>query len=136
MLDVRDALQLTTGGASDRLSPHDQAEVADALGLLDADALLREVYEAARTISYASDVRLRTDLVRALDGGLDIAEGPAEREPAYVTSGRARRALAASPPRVHVDSSESRRATVIDVRAQDAVGLLRRVGGRWRPRER
>ncbi len=29
------------------------------LGLLDADALLRQVYEAARTISYASDVTWR-----------------------------------------------------------------------------
>ncbi|UGY93824.1 [protein-PII] uridylyltransferase [Streptomyces gobiensis] len=59
LLDVRDALHLTTGRASDRLALQDQDQVAEALGLLDADVLLRQAYEAARTISYASDVTWR-----------------------------------------------------------------------------
>ncbi|MEV0964582.1 [protein-PII] uridylyltransferase [Streptomyces sp. NPDC049910] len=59
LLDTRDALHLTTGRATDRLALQEQDQVAQALGLLDADALLRQVYEAARTVSYAADVTWR-----------------------------------------------------------------------------
>ncbi|MBA2944787.1 [protein-PII] uridylyltransferase [Streptomyces himalayensis] len=59
LLDVRDALHLTTGRATDRLSLQEQDQVAAELGLLDADTLLRQVYESARTVSYASDVTWR-----------------------------------------------------------------------------
>ncbi|MGG8406100.1 [protein-PII] uridylyltransferase, partial [Streptomyces sp. 12297] len=59
LLDARDALHLTTGRATDRLSLQEQDQVADGLGLLDADALLRQVYEAARVVSYAGDVTWR-----------------------------------------------------------------------------
>lgn len=59
LLDVRDALHLTTGRATDRLALQEQDQVAADLGLLDADTLLRQVYEAARTVSYASDVTWR-----------------------------------------------------------------------------
>ncbi|MET7641698.1 [protein-PII] uridylyltransferase [Streptomyces sp. NPDC005438] len=59
LLDVRDALHLTTGRATDRLTMEDQDQVASFLGLLDADTLLRQVYEAARTVAYASDVTWR-----------------------------------------------------------------------------
>lgn len=59
LLDVRDALHLTTGRATDRLSLQEQDQVAAELGLLDADTLLRQVYEAARVVSYASDVTWR-----------------------------------------------------------------------------
>ncbi|MFE9255914.1 [protein-PII] uridylyltransferase [Streptomyces sp. NPDC006879] len=59
LLDTRDALHLTTGRATDRLSLQEQDQVAARLGLLDADALLRQVYEAARTVSYAGDVTWR-----------------------------------------------------------------------------
>ncbi|MDI3420861.1 [protein-PII] uridylyltransferase [Streptomyces luteolus] len=59
LLDVRDALHLTTGRATDRLALQEQSQVAGELGLLDSDALLRQVYEAARTLSYASDVTWR-----------------------------------------------------------------------------
>ncbi|WP_046499637.1 [protein-PII] uridylyltransferase [Streptomyces odonnellii] len=59
LLDVRDALHLTTGRATDRLALQEQDPVAEELGLLDADVLLRQVYEAARTVSYASDVTWR-----------------------------------------------------------------------------
>ncbi|MFJ8982113.1 [protein-PII] uridylyltransferase [Streptomyces sp. NPDC102282] len=59
LLDARDALHLTTGRATDRLALQEQDQVAGALGLLGADALLRHVYEAARTVSYATDVTWR-----------------------------------------------------------------------------
>ncbi|QCX79409.1 Bifunctional uridylyltransferase/uridylyl-removing enzyme [Streptomyces sp. YIM 121038] len=59
LLDVRDALHLTTGRATDRLALQEQDQVAAELGLLDADTLLRQVYEAARTIAYAGDVTWR-----------------------------------------------------------------------------
>jgi [protein-PII] uridylyltransferase len=59
LLDTRDALHLVTGRATDRLALQEQDQVADALGLLDADALLRQVYEAARRIAYAGDVTWR-----------------------------------------------------------------------------
>ncbi|WP_248868750.1 [protein-PII] uridylyltransferase [Streptomyces halobius] len=59
LLDTRDALHLVTGRATDRLSLQEQTQVAEALGLLDADALLRQTYEAARTLSYAADVTWR-----------------------------------------------------------------------------
>ncbi|MFF9588166.1 [protein-PII] uridylyltransferase [Streptomyces sp. NPDC014646] len=59
LLDTRDALHLATGRATDRLALQDQDQVAAALGLLDADALLRQVYEAAGTVSYAADTTWR-----------------------------------------------------------------------------
>ncbi|KNB51139.1 [protein-PII] uridylyltransferase [Streptomyces caatingaensis] len=59
LLDTRDALHRATGRATDRLTLHDQDQVAAALGLPDADALLRRVYRAAATVSYAGDVTWR-----------------------------------------------------------------------------
>lgn len=59
LLDVRDALHLTTGRAGDRLLLQEQDPVARTLGLLDADTLLRRVSESARALSYASDVTWR-----------------------------------------------------------------------------
>ncbi|MEW1638882.1 [protein-PII] uridylyltransferase [Streptomyces sp. NPDC093801] len=59
LLDARDALHLVTGRATDRLALQEQSQVAARLGLLDADALLREVYEAARVVAYAGDVTWR-----------------------------------------------------------------------------
>ncbi|MFC3587695.1 [protein-PII] uridylyltransferase [Streptantibioticus rubrisoli] len=60
LLDTRDALHLVTGRATDRLSLQEQDQVAAHLGVLDADTLLRGVYEAARTVAYASDVTWRS----------------------------------------------------------------------------
>ncbi|MER5947854.1 [protein-PII] uridylyltransferase [Streptomyces sp. NPDC001904] len=90
LLDVRDALHLTTGRATDRLALQEQDQVAAELGLLDADTLLRQVYEAARTISYASDVTWREvgrvlqsravrPRLRAMLGG--GKQAPVERSP-------------------------------------------------------
>ncbi|MFJ5886458.1 [protein-PII] uridylyltransferase [Kitasatospora cineracea] len=60
LADVRDALHLATGRATERLSLQDQDQVAERLGVLDADTLLRQVYRAARTVAYASDVTWRS----------------------------------------------------------------------------
>ncbi|GGZ47314.1 bifunctional uridylyltransferase/uridylyl-removing enzyme [Streptomyces inusitatus] len=59
LLDTRDALHLATGRATDRLALQEQDQIAADLGLPDADALLRQVYEAARTIAYATDITWR-----------------------------------------------------------------------------
>ncbi|MFJ1786417.1 [protein-PII] uridylyltransferase [Streptomyces anulatus] len=92
LLDTRDALHLTTGRATDRLALQEQDQVAQALGLLDADTLLRKVYEAARTVSYATDVTwrevnrvlrarsVRPKLRAMLSGGLGSKTAP-ERTP-------------------------------------------------------
>lgn len=108
LLDVRDALHLTTGRATDRLALQEQDQVAGELGLLDADALLRQVYEAARVIAYASDVTwrevgrvLRSRAVRPrlramLGGGkptaerTPLAEGVVEQEGEVVLARTAR----------------------------------------------
>ncbi|MEU6822128.1 [protein-PII] uridylyltransferase [Streptomyces atriruber] len=67
LLDVRDALHLSTGRATDRLALQEQDQVAAELGLLDADTLLRQVYEAARVVAYAGDVTWR-EVGRVLRG--------------------------------------------------------------------
>ncbi|MEV4251739.1 [protein-PII] uridylyltransferase [Spirillospora sp. NPDC049652] len=55
LLDVRHALHAATGRPSDRLVLQEQEAVAAALGMLDADVLLRAVAGAARTITHADD---------------------------------------------------------------------------------
>ncbi|NYI06616.1 [protein-PII] uridylyltransferase [Allostreptomyces psammosilenae] len=59
LLDVRDALHLVTGRGTDRLVLQEQDAVADRLGVLDADALLRTVSESARAIAWAEEVTWR-----------------------------------------------------------------------------
>ncbi|MEV7128674.1 [protein-PII] uridylyltransferase [Streptomyces sp. NPDC093260] len=109
LLDVRDALHLTTGRATDRLALQEQDQVAAHLGLLDADTLLRQVYEAARVISYAGDVtwrevgrvlksRAARPKLRALLGGgkthlaerTPLAEGVVEQDGEVVLARTAR----------------------------------------------
>ncbi|MFC8293265.1 [protein-PII] uridylyltransferase [Streptomyces sp. NPDC057250] len=93
-------------------------------GLGTGSVLVLDWRVAAEYGSLPEAARLRADLVRALDGSLDIPARLAEREAAYPR----RRGLAAPPPRVTVAAADSRLATVIEVRAQDAPGLLHRVG--------
>ncbi|KMS75582.1 protein-PII uridylyltransferase [Streptomyces viridochromogenes] len=111
LLDVRDALHLTTGRATDRLALQEQDQVAAELGLLDADTLLRQVYEAARVISYASDVTwrevgrvLRSRAVRPrlramLGGGKPTAERSPLAEGVVEQDGEVVLARAARPER-------------------------------------
>ncbi|MEU6069885.1 MULTISPECIES: [protein-PII] uridylyltransferase [Streptomyces] len=111
LLDVRDALHLTTGRATDRLALQEQDQVAAELGLLDADTLLRQVYEAARVISYASDVTwrevgrvLRSRAVRPrlramLGGGKPVVERSPLAEGVVEQDGEVVLARAARPER-------------------------------------
>ncbi|WP_217162214.1 [protein-PII] uridylyltransferase [Streptomyces sp. AC512_CC834] len=111
LLDVRDALHLTTGRATDRLALQEQDQVAAELGLLDADALLRQVYEAARVISYAGDVTwrevgrvLRSRSVRPrlramMNGGKPVAERSPLAEGVVEQDGEAVLARTARPER-------------------------------------
>ncbi|MGW5329967.1 [protein-PII] uridylyltransferase [Streptomyces sp. NPDC004014] len=111
LLDVRDALHLATGRATDRLALQEQDQVAAGLGLLDADTLLRQVYEAARVISYAGDVTwrevgrvLRSRAVRPrlramLGGGRPVAERSPLAEGVVEQDGEVVLAHAARPER-------------------------------------
>jgi [protein-PII] uridylyltransferase len=67
---------------------------------------------------------LRTDVRRALDGSLNVAERLARREAAY----RVRPGIPVPPPRVTIVRGASATATVIEVRAHDRPGLLHRIG--------
>ncbi|MFD7508663.1 ACT domain-containing protein, partial [Streptomyces sp. NPDC059853] len=90
------------------------------------EVLLLQWRVAAAYGSLPQAERLRTDLVRVLDGSLDITRRLAEREAAYRRPRR--RQPQAPPPRVTVAPLGSALATVIEVRAQDAPGLLHRIG--------
>lgn len=59
ILDARHVLHDVTGRRLDRLVLEEQDEVARALGLLDGDALLRNLAGAGRTIAYAVDHAFR-----------------------------------------------------------------------------
>jgi [protein-PII] uridylyltransferase len=91
----------------------------------DAAVLLLTWRVAAEFGSLPTEERLRADLARALDGSLGLAARLAEREAAYRSR---RRRTAAAPPRVTVAHGGSQSATVLEVRAQDAPGLLYRIG--------
>jgi [protein-PII] uridylyltransferase len=110
------------GGAGPAGGAGDGNAAGDGAG---AGVLLLSWRVAAEYGSLPNARRLRADLVRALDGSLDIAARLAEREAAY--RGR-RRGVRAAPPRVTAAPGDSRVATVIEVRARDVPGLLHRIG--------
>jgi len=68
--------------------------------------------------------RLREDVRRALAGQLDVAARVARRDEAARLDSAPRNA----PARVDIVAGASSRATVLEVRAHDAPGLLHRVG--------
>ena len=82
LLDVRDALHVSGGRGSDRLVQQEHAQVAEAVGLADGDALLAAVGEAARTIAYAFDT-VAARVERAVSGGSrrTFLAGPLRRGP-------------------------------------------------------
>ncbi|MFJ6986514.1 MULTISPECIES: [protein-PII] uridylyltransferase [unclassified Streptomyces] len=144
LLDVRDALHLATGRATDRLALQEQDQVAAGLGLLDADTLLRQVYEAARLISYASDVTwrevgrvLRSRAVRPrlramLGGGKPVPERSPLAEGVVEQDGEVVLARAARPER---DPVLPLRAAAAAAQAGLPLSLhaVRRLAGSVRP---
>ncbi|MFC6073761.1 [protein-PII] uridylyltransferase [Microbispora bryophytorum] len=60
LLDIRHGLHLVTARGTDRLVLQEQDAVAGTLGLLDAEALMRRLAEAGRTVSHAFDATWRT----------------------------------------------------------------------------
>ena len=83
VLDARHVLHEVTGRHGDRLVLEEQDEVARNLGLLDGDALLRQVAGAGRTIAYGVDHAFR--LADRAGGrrplGLRMRRGKPERRP-------------------------------------------------------
>jgi [protein-PII] uridylyltransferase len=65
---------------------------------------------------------LRADLARALDGELPLADRLRAKERAYARGDRTRR-----PPTVSWFDDAATDATVIEIRAEDAIGLLCRL---------
>jgi [protein-PII] uridylyltransferase len=59
LLDVRGELHRRSPRGIDRLVQQEQAPVAAALGLADADDLMRRVFDAGRTIAFATDESCR-----------------------------------------------------------------------------
>ena len=59
IMDARHALHEITGRPTDRLVLQEQDEVARLLGLLDADALMRHLAGAGRTVAYSVDQAFR-----------------------------------------------------------------------------
>jgi [protein-PII] uridylyltransferase len=62
LADVRDALHIATGRSTNTLLLQEQDAVAEALGLADADDLLREVGGASAAVTHAADVTWRRAL--------------------------------------------------------------------------
>lgn len=84
LLDARDALHLSTGRATDRLTQQEQPEVARMLGYADEDDLLRAVCSAGRTIEFVSSVawgRVREQLKRRSVSRLRRFRRAGERAP-------------------------------------------------------
>jgi len=85
LLNVRDALHQVSNRDSDLLLLQEQDAVAAAMGISDADELLRQVYLAARAIAYSSDSTWhrveRLTLRGSKFGGRAVKKGSLERVP-------------------------------------------------------
>jgi [protein-PII] uridylyltransferase len=83
ILDARHVLHEVTGRRLDRLVLEEQDEVARTLGLLDGDALLRQLAGAGRTVAYAVDHAFRqVDRSGGRRGlGMRMRRGKPERRP-------------------------------------------------------
>lgn len=82
LLDVRDALHLSSGRALDRLLVNEVADVADRLGFTDSDELHRTVSMAARRIGHALDLTCRAAR-QAVPARRAISFVRRERRPEY-----------------------------------------------------
>ncbi|HEY0238774.1 MAG TPA: [protein-PII] uridylyltransferase, partial [Friedmanniella sp.] len=85
LLDVRDALHLTSGRAVDRLLATEVDEVAQLLGFADPDDLRREVSLGARRIAHAVDLTVRAAR-QSVPQRRVLSFGRRERRPEYRTA--------------------------------------------------
>ena len=81
LLDVRDELRRRTGRPTDVLVRQEQRPVADALGLADEDALLREVSLAGRRLAFVADETWRRVEAAAGRAVRAAGTGRVRREP-------------------------------------------------------
>lgn len=72
LLDVRGELHRLTGKSADVLRAQDREGIAARLGYRDSDAILRSVNEAARTVTYATDVAFRRAAAQVPASGLSL----------------------------------------------------------------
>ncbi|HET6952770.1 MAG TPA: [protein-PII] uridylyltransferase [Acidimicrobiales bacterium] len=105
LLAVRVELHRRTGRPGDRLLLQEQDGVADALGYRDADALMRAVSQAARTIAWTSD-----DIWARIESSLSGPLGRLQRD----------RVLAAG---IHLRDGEIHVGDEVDVAADPALAL-------------
>lgn len=80
LLDVRGELHRRSSRGSDRLVKQEHAPVAAALGMDDTDEFLRRVFEAGRTVAYATDDACRKAAV-ATRPTRRLGRRPATRRP-------------------------------------------------------
>ena len=80
---------------------------------------------APRFGSYPHLATLRNDLTRALEGSLPLDERLSAKDAAYAD----RLAFAGPPPRVLWFNDEATDAIIVEIRASDSFGLLRRLTG-------
>jgi [protein-PII] uridylyltransferase len=85
LLDVRDALHITSGRAIDRLLASEVSDIADLLEFPDPDALRREVSMAARRIGHAVDLTSRAAR-QAVPQRRVLSFARRERRPEYTTA--------------------------------------------------
>jgi [protein-PII] uridylyltransferase len=82
LLDVRDALHVSSGRALDRLLASEAADVAERLGFPDTDSLHREVSLVARRIGHAVDLTVRA-ASQVIPQRRVLSFARRERAPAY-----------------------------------------------------
>jgi [protein-PII] uridylyltransferase len=129
LLAVRVELHRRTGRPGDRLLLQEQDAIADSLGYEDADALMREVAHAARTIAWTSDdswARIESSLAgplgrlrreRPLGGGLILRDGEVHVAEGADVSGDPALALGAAAAAAH-DGTQLDRQTLGRLRAE------------------
>lgn len=96
-----------------------------AASIRSADGMAVEVLDVTTALGEEPDWdRLASDVRRALAGRLALESRVAERAKVYA---RARTSSSVAPPRVVAHNDLSATATILEVRAPDAVGLLYRI---------
>jgi [protein-PII] uridylyltransferase len=129
LLAVRVELHRRTGRPGDRLLLQEQDAVADSLGYQDADALMRAVAHAARTVAWTSDdswARIESSLAgplgrlrreRQLGGGLVLRDGEVHVAGAADVAGDPSMALRAAAAAARNDTQLDRQ-TLARLRAE------------------